>query len=100
MRLLYLDDHGMPKLDKFSGDEIPHQYTILSHTWLQEEGEVAYDDITTGNAKTKAGFKKIRFCGDQTACHGLKYFWVDTCCIDRSSSAEVQESINSMFRYY
>jgi hypothetical protein len=100
MRLLHLDQFGTPKLDEFSGDEIPHPYAILSHTWVQDGGEVTYNDISIGSAKTKAGYKKICFCGDQAARHGLKYFWVDTCCIDKSNSVEVQETINSMFRYY
>jgi len=61
---------------------------------------VIYNDISTGNAKAKISSRKIRFCGAQAARHGLKYFWVDTCCIDKSSSAELQETINSMYRYY
>src|SRR5215469_15825955 len=100
MRLLYLDDHGRPHLEEFLGDEIPHRYAILSHTWLQDGSEVTYNDVSAGSAKSRAGYKKIRFCGDQAARHDLKYFWVDTCCIDKSSSAELQETINSMFRYY
>jgi hypothetical protein len=31
---------------------------------------------------------------------GLQYIWVDTCCIDKSSSAELLEAINSMFKWY
>ncbi|KAH6667462.1 vegetative incompatibility protein HET-E-1 [Halenospora varia] len=45
-------------------------------------------------------YNKIRFCGEQARCNGLQYFWVDTCCIDKSSSSELQEAINSMFRWY
>jgi hypothetical protein len=43
---------------------------------------------------------KSRFCGEQARRDGLQYFWIDTCCIDKSSSAELQEAINSMFRWY
>ena len=32
--------------------------------------------------------------------HGYKWVWIDTCCIDKTSSAELSEAINSMFRYY
>lgn len=32
--------------------------------------------------------------------HGLPYVWIDTCCIDKSSSAELQEAVNSMFKWY
>jgi hypothetical protein len=48
----------------------------------------------------KAGYYKIRFCGKQAAKDGIQHFWVDTCCIDKSSSAELQEAINSMFHWY
>ncbi|TVY59666.1 Vegetative incompatibility protein HET-E-1, partial [Lachnellula suecica] len=48
----------------------------------------------------KAGYDKIRFCGEQARGDGLQYFWVDIYCIDKSSSAELTESINSMFRWY
>jgi hypothetical protein len=100
MRLLYLDNHGTPYLKEFLGDKIPHPYAILSHTWRRDGGEVIYKDILERTAKSKAGYEKIRFCGDKAASHGLEYFWLDTCCIDKSSSAELQEAINSMFRWY
>jgi hypothetical protein len=50
--------------------------------------------------KNKAGYEKIRFCGQQAAKDGIHHFWVDSCCIDKSSSAELTEAINSMFRWY
>jgi hypothetical protein len=50
--------------------------------------------------KSKAGYGKIQFFGEQARRDGLQYFWVDTCCIDKSSSAELTEAINSMFRWY
>ena len=50
--------------------------------------------------KDKAGYKKIEFCKNQAARDGLQLCWVDTCCIDKSSSAELSEAINSMFRWY
>jgi hypothetical protein len=50
--------------------------------------------------RTKAGYKKIQFCTTQAVRDGLEFSWVDTCCIDKSSSAELQEAINSMFRWY
>jgi len=53
-----------------------------------------------GTGKNKLGFNKIRSCGEQARQDGLRFFWVDTCCIDKSSSAELQEAINSMFRWY
>ncbi|KAI9163364.1 Vegetative incompatibility protein [Paramyrothecium foliicola] len=49
---------------------------------------------------TKAGYRKIKFCGDRAASDGIRYFWVDSCCIDKSSSAELSEAIISMFKWY
>ncbi|RDW69390.1 hypothetical protein BP6252_08410 [Coleophoma cylindrospora] len=43
---------------------------------------------------------KIRLCGEQARREGQQYFWVDTCCIDKSNSNELAEAINSMFRWY
>ena len=57
--------------------------------------EVTFKDMTEGNGTSKAGFDKIRFCGEQARCDGWQYFWVDTCCIDKSSSAELSEAIKS-----
>jgi hypothetical protein len=56
--------------------------------------------MTEGNGRSKTGFDKIRFCGEQARRDGLQYFWVDTCCIDKSNAVELQEAINSMFRWY
>jgi hypothetical protein len=44
--------------------------------------------------------QELRFCGNQAEKDGLRYFWVDTCCIDKSSSAELSTAITSMFRWY
>jgi hypothetical protein len=50
--------------------------------------------------KDKVGYIKLRFCGEQAKRDGLQYFWVDTCCIDKSNSTELAEAINSMFSWY
>jgi Heterokaryon incompatibility protein (HET) len=99
MRLLKAEEDGEFSLIEFIGDKIP-RYAILSHTWGADGEEVTYQDLTRGTGQRKAGYQKIRFCGKQAATDGLQYFWVDTCCIDKSSSAELQEAINSMFRWY
>ncbi|KAF2819108.1 HET-domain-containing protein, partial [Ophiobolus disseminans] len=106
MRLLYTANDGRISWTKdyISVKDIP-PYAILSHTW-QEEQEVTFDDLTnTDNvkvncAKSKEGYEKIRFCAQQAKRDGLDYFWVDTCCINKDSSAELTEAINSMFRWY
>ena len=50
--------------------------------------------------KRKKGFQKIEYTCSQAAKDGLEYCWVDTCCIDKSSSAELSEAINSMYAWY
>lgn len=99
MHLLKLNSDGKPCLTRFTAGNIP-RYAILSHTWEADDQEVTYQDIIDGTGNSKLGFGKIRFCGDQARKDGLQYFWVDSCCINKSSSAELQEAINSMFRWY
>ncbi|KAH8896884.1 HET-domain-containing protein [Thozetella sp. PMI_491] len=97
MRLLERNREGKLCLANFVGKDIP-PYAILSHTWGPEE--VTFQDLVDGSGQKKLGYKKIQFCEDQALRDGLQYFWVDTCCIDKSSSAELQEAINCMFRWY
>jgi len=99
MHLLRLEDNGEFSLVEYVGRHIP-QYAILSHTWGAEHEEVTFKDLTEGIGKRNAGYRKLRFCRKQAANDGLQFFWVDTCCIDKSSSAELSEAINSMFRWY
>lgn len=61
---------------------------------------MSFKDLADGTGREKIGYRKLIFCGEQAARDGLHYFWVDTCCIDKSSSAELTEAINSMFRWY
>ena len=97
MRLLKDVGHGILSLVEKHESDNP-RYAILSHTWGAEE--VTFRDLREGTGKSKAGYEKIEFCRKQAGSDGLIYFWVDTCCIDQSSSAELSEAINSMFRWY
>ncbi|KAF2200662.1 HET-domain-containing protein [Delitschia confertaspora ATCC 74209] len=99
MRLLKLEENGTFNLTKHPANKIP-KYAILSHTWGAEDEEVSFKDMKRGAATSKTGYEKIQFCGCQAAKESLKYFWVDTCCIDKSDNQELQGSINSMFRWY
>jgi hypothetical protein len=99
MRLLQRNNEGIFSLTEFTGENIPH-YAILSHTWGADHDEVTLIDLEKDTGTSKAGFRKLEFCADQAAKHGIRYFWVDTCCIDKSSSAELTEAINSMFSWY
>jgi hypothetical protein len=100
MRLLELQDDGKLCRTRNITVNIP-PYAILSHTWAEnEEDEVNFHDLGTDAPKHKIGYNKIQFCRDQAALDHLKYFWIDTCCIDQSNNAEFSEAINSMFRWY
>jgi hypothetical protein len=100
MRLLERNNNGELSLtEDLAGDHIP-RYAILSHTWGARGEEVTFEDLMKGTGESKAGYKKIRFCGEQAARDGLQHFWVDTCCIDKSNNTELSEAINSMFRWY
>ncbi|TAQ90762.1 hypothetical protein B7494_g955, partial [Chlorociboria aeruginascens] len=98
MRLLHYNNDGDFSRSEFFEGDIPKKYAILSHRWGAEE--VTFKDLTDGTSKGKAGYGKIQFCGEQARRDGLEYFWVDTCCIDKTNAVELAEAINSMFRWY
>jgi len=87
------------ELEEFFGTNIP-SYAILSHTW--GDSEVSFAEYTCNQAavSTKEGYNKIVLTCRQARLDELNYAWVDTCCIDKSSSAELSEAINSMFAWY
>ncbi|KAN0094101.1 Heterokaryon incompatibility protein (HET) domain containing protein [Hyaloscypha variabilis] len=101
MRLLHCDLSGeaAPLLEEFY-DEIP-PYAVLSHRWGKATEEVSLKDIETGaDISKKEGYRKFQYCCQQALEDGFKYVWIDTCCIDKSSSAELSEAINSMYNWY
>lgn len=83
--------------EEFIGRNIP-KYAILSHTW--EEEEVSFKMMSTEPCQMMVGYRKIAMSCTLALNAGLGYTWIDTCCIDKSSSAELTEAINSMFRWY
>ena len=82
----------------------PQAYAILSHTW--GEDEVLFQDVEPAkspmNIRPNRGWNKVlKACETARKCSpALKYIWIDTCCIDKNSSAELSEAINSMFQWY
>jgi Heterokaryon incompatibility protein (HET) len=87
------------RLQSFYGDELP-PYAILSHTWGPEEVDMQEFQRFKPEIHHSEGYGKIkRFC-EQAMMAGFEHAWVDTCCIDKSSSSELSEAINSMFRWY
>lgn len=76
-----------------------HRYAILSHRWGRDE--VSFQDMADlSTARHQAGFHKIQMTCRKALEKGIPYAWVDTCCIDKASSAALSEAINSMFRWY
>ncbi len=74
------------------------RYAILSHRWGTDE--VTLQELNDGAGPSKRGYHKIHFCSEQARRDGLSHFWVDTCCIDKTNAVELQEAINSMYRWY
>jgi hypothetical protein len=87
------------KLEEFAGPHYP-KYAILSHTWGAQEISFQQFNKPTHESRQMAGYKKILGCVEVTRSKIFRYCWVDTCCIDKSSSAELSEAINSMFDWY
>jgi hypothetical protein len=100
MRLLLYNETGELSFHNFGVDEKVPPYAILSHTWGTDAEEVTFEDLVNGSGEDKLGYRKIRFCGEQAKQDGLKYFWIDTCCINKANHAEHSHAINSMFRWY
>ncbi|KAF4462092.1 het domain [Fusarium albosuccineum] len=97
------------------GADIP-EYAILSHTWSDEEillqdvensdaygspwAHVADGAFQTLGGNEKKGLSKMMSSVGLAARKGFQHIWIDTCCIDKTSSAELSEAINSMYQWY
>ena len=94
MRLLHTATF---RFEEFFDSRVP-RYAILSHRW--GDRELTFQDFDIGKPQTWPGFVKIKGCCSLAQSRGLEWIWIDTCCIDKKSSAELSEAINSMFRWY
>ncbi|KAI6145876.1 heterokaryon incompatibility protein-domain-containing protein [Pisolithus tinctorius] len=83
-------------------------YAILSHRW-DDGSEVGYEEMTglmkmeeqkRDKVKKRYGYQKIIKSCEQARKDGYEWLWIDTCCIDKRSSSELSEAINSMYRWY
>ncbi|KAI0355784.1 hypothetical protein OH77DRAFT_311714 [Trametes cingulata] len=92
------------------------RYAILSHVWARV-GEHHYPEPTfqdirriqeTHDAQNSTGTSSVlahlpekirRFC-EVAAEHDYDYAWADMCCIDKTSSSELSEALNSMYDWY
>lgn len=84
-------------MEEFFDSELP-KYAILSHCWANDE--VTYQDFTSGANRGGDGWQKIIRCCQIAHDQQLEWAWVDTCCIDKTSTAELSEAINSMYIWY
>ena len=89
------------EFEEFLDAKLP-QYAILSHTWEQEE--LSYQEMIKSlqdrRIRSKLGYQKIKNCCKYAADRHISYVWIDTCCINKESSAELSEAINSMYQWY
>ncbi|KAI1141850.1 HET-domain-containing protein [Hypoxylon sp. FL0543] len=86
------------ELEEYIGDQVPG-YAILSHTWGKDEATFQGWQ-SPSRPYDKAGYRKILDACKQARYDKFEYLWCDTVCIDKSSSAELSEAINSMFSWY
>ena len=89
------------------GDDEATEYAILSHRWLAQEMDynemvnlAKMDGEERDEIRQRDGYTKILQSCKQAQKDGYGWLWVDTCCIDKRSSAELSEAINSMYRWY
>ncbi|KAI1166066.1 HET-domain-containing protein [Nemania serpens] len=105
MRLVNINTYELGEFIGTPEDPIP-PYVILSHTW--GENEVTYNEMMSPTSATlkKDGYIKIQRFAEAVALwnisssDAIEHVWVDTCCIDKTSSAELSEAINAMYRWY
>ncbi|KAI7534111.1 hypothetical protein KC331_g12736 [Hortaea werneckii] len=98
MRLLHRDAQDTYHLKEIA-DALEEHYAILSHRWYPD-GDILYADLANQHRpeiRNKQGWRKLQYAVDQAERDGYRYVWIDTCCIDKTSSAELSEAINSMF---
>ncbi|KAI1414886.1 HET-domain-containing protein [Hypoxylon sp. FL1857] len=99
MRLLNAKNGDMVE---FFDESIPKRYAVLSHRWGDDE--VSYHEWLARSLRPELrdrhGYHKIQLCCNQAIKDKIDWVWIDTCCIDKTSSQELSEAINSMFRWY
>ncbi|KAK4634949.1 Vegetative incompatibility protein HET-E-1 [Fulvia fulva] len=96
MRLI---DTTTLELHEFSEEQIPYGcFAVISHRWTNDE--VTFKEYRRGLKKDSIGYRKILHSCELAKIRNRQYVWIDTCCIDKRSSAELSEAINSMFRWY
>ncbi|KAI2637301.1 HET-domain-containing protein [Xylaria nigripes] len=89
------------RLEDFRFNVKKPDYVILSHTW--EADEILFGDVEHGTSASwrhKAGCAKVFGAASLARTMRYDYLWMDSCCIDKASSAELSETLNSMYQWY
>ncbi|KIE04031.1 Heterokaryon incompatibility, partial [Metarhizium majus ARSEF 297] len=101
MRLLNVDSLELKYFVGEPGHGVPG-YAILSHVWGDDE--ISFQEMTENvhpsTPVSRKGLQKILGFCNKAKSDGHSWVWIDTCCIDKSSSAELFEAINSTFNWY
>jgi hypothetical protein len=97
MRLLHT--HSL-NLEEFQGDNTP-PYVAASHRWFRSS-EATYQDVRDRRNTNSDGYHKVEAFAQyiRNNIPHVKWLWIDTCCINKDSAAELSEAINSMFEWY
>jgi len=96
------------ELDRDENGGLGIEYAIVSHRWGKNDEEVTFEEMRAFDPNLpfpklrSPGYRKILKCCElaRNRKPKLYYLWIDTCCIDKRSSAELQEAINSMFHWF
>lgn len=113
MRLIQFFDNGDYCLTSRPSEISPEPlddkpfYGILSHRWGPAGDEITFQELMDGKRRSiresdlaRVGFRKLQFCQQRAAKEGLRYFWIDTCCINKQDQSELSYALNSMFHWY
>lgn len=85
---------------EFFGSHIPKKYAILSHRWGESEPTLQEYEAATPALYETEGYRKVVAAAEIARERDYEWIWIDTVCINKTSSAELSESINSMFKWY
>lgn len=97
---MYLINVRTKELEDFIQSEVP-PYAILSHRWGSPAEELNFKEVFKKRIDPRIeGYFKLTEACRIAAEYEVNYLWNDTCCIDKKSSAELSEAINSMYSWY
>lgn len=98
MRLLNIESL---EFKEFHDDTKRPPYVAASHRWLIE-GEATFQDVRDGHNTSGEGYRKVKAFAEyiKSSISYVEWLWIDTCCINKDSAAELSEAINSMFEWY